>query len=62
MTKRLTSKGLQNKNVNFNLLYRLSRDRDNPNNCHNKCDGQAKTICLIQTIKGCIFDGYTELL
>ena len=62
LTKRLTLKGLQNKNVIFNLLYRASRDGDAPNIYHNKCDGKTKTICLIQTIKGCIFGGYTETM
>ena len=62
LAKRLTSKGLQNKDVIFNLLYRASRDGDAPKIYHNKCDGKAKTICLIQTIKGCIFGGYTEVM
>jgi len=61
LAKRLTSKG-QNKNVIFNLLYRASRDGDDPKIYHNKCGGKAKTICLIQTIKGCIFGGYTEVM
>jgi len=61
LEKRLTSKG-QNKNAIFNLLYRASRDGDDPKIYHKKCDGKANTICLIQTIKGCIFGGYTEVM
>ena len=62
LTKRLSSKGLQNKNTIFNLLYRASRDGDAPNIYHKKCDGKANTICLIETIKGCKFGGYTEVM
>ena len=62
LAKRLTSEGFQNKNVIFNLIYRASRDGDDPKIYHNKCDGKVNTICLIQTIKGCIFGGYTEVM
>ena len=51
LAKRLISKGPQNKNISFNLLYRASRDGDAPNTYHNKCDGKANTICLIETLK-----------
>ena len=61
LSKRLTSKGfVKNSKVIFNLLYRASRDGDSPNNYHNKCDGKSNTLCVIQTIKGCKFGGYTE--
>ena len=61
LSKRLTSKGfLKNSKVIFNLLYRASRDGDSPYDYHNKCDGKAYTLCVIQTIKGCKFGGYTE--
>ena len=63
LTKKLTSKGfIQNRNVIFNLLYRAFRDGDDPKIYHNKCDGKINTICLIQTIKGCKFGGYTEAM
>ena len=63
LTNRLTSKGfLKNKKVLFNLLYRASRDGDSPNNYHKKCDGKINTLCIIQTMKGCKFGGYTEAM
>ena len=61
LSKRLTSKGLfKNSKVSFNLLYRASRDGDSPKDYHNKCDGKSNTLCVIQTIKGCKFGGYTQ--
>jgi len=61
LSNRLTSKGfIKNSKVSFNLLYRASRDGDSPSNYHNKCDGKINTLCVIQTIKGCKFGGYTE--
>ena len=61
LRNRLTNKGfIKNKKVNFNLLYRASRDGDSPQKYHEKCDGKNNTICCIQTIKGCVFGGYTE--
>ena len=61
LKNRLTNKGfIKNKKVNFNLLYRASRDGDSPQKYHEKCDGKNNTICCIQTIKGCVFGGYTE--
>ena len=61
LSKRLTSKGfIKNSKVIFNLLYRASRDGDSPHDYHNKCDGKSNTLCVIQTIKGCKFGGYTE--
>ena len=63
LANRLTSKGfLKNKKVIFNLLYRASRDGDSPNNYHKKCDNKINTLCIIQTIKGCKFGGYTEAM
>jgi len=61
LSKRLTSKGfINNHKVIFHLLYRASRDGDSPYDYHNKCDGKSNTLCVIQTIKGCKFGGYTE--
>ena len=62
MAKRLISKVPQNKNITFNLLYRASRDGGDPNIYHNKCDGKANTICLIETNKGFKIGGYTEVM
>ena len=61
LANRLTYKGfIKNQKVIFNLVYRASRDGSSPNNYHSKCDGKMNTICIIQTIKGCKFGGYTE--
>ena len=61
LSKRLTSKGfINNRKIIFHLLYRASRDGDSPYDYHNKCDGKSNTLCVIQTIKGCKFGGYTE--
>ena len=63
LSKRLTSNSFfKNSKVIFNLLYRASRDGDSPYDYHKKCDGKADTLCLIQTIKGCKFGGYTETI
>ena len=63
LSNRLTSKGfIKNKKVIFNLLYRASRDSDSPDIYHRKCDGKVNTLCIIQTIKGCKFGGYTEAM
>ena len=62
LSKRLTSKCLnKNSKIIFNLLYRDSRDGDTPYNYHRKCDGKQNTLCVIQTIKGYKFGGYTEI-
>ncbi len=55
-------KNNQNKKVVFNLIYRASRDGDSPNDYHKKCDGKINTLCIIQTIKGIKFGGYTETI
>ena len=55
-------KNIQNKKVVFNLIYRASRDGDSPNDYHKKCDGKINTLCIIQTIKGIKFGGYTETI
>ena len=52
----------KNKKLKFNLIYRASRDGDSPNNYHNKCDKKAKTLCVIETIKGCKFGGYSQTM
>ena len=61
LSKRLTSKYLnKNNKILFNLIYRASRDGDKPYDYHKKCDGKKNTLCIIQTIKGCRFGGYTQ--
>ena len=58
---RLNNQGIfKNNNPKFNLVYRASRDGDDPKDYNNKCQGQKNTVCIIETKKGCIFGGYTE--
>ena len=60
---RLISHGIfKNKNPKFNLIYRASRDGDDPKDYNNKCQGKKNTICIIQTKKGCIFGGFTKTI
>ena len=52
---------LNHRKFKTELLYRKSRDGSKPDDFHNKCDNQGITITFIETTKGCIFWGYTEL-
>ena len=42
------------------LLYRGTRDGDNPRNFHEKCDNKGPTLTLCKGKDGNIFGGYTE--
>ena len=46
----------------FSLIYRASRDGDDPMDYCNKCNGKKNTLCVIQTKNGCKFGGYTEVV
>ena len=52
---------LNNRKFFTELLYRKSRDGSTPQDFHSKCDNKGITITLIETTKGYIFGGYTEL-
>ena len=45
----------------FELIYRASRDGDDSNNFHIKCDGKGKTITFIKNDLGFRFGGYTSV-
>jgi hypothetical protein len=45
----------------WTLLYRGSRDGFAASNLHGKCDGQSKTLTVIETTHGFIFAGFTPL-
>jgi CRISPR/Cas system CSM-associated protein Csm2 small subunit len=49
------------KKILFNLLYRGTRDGKNSVNFYEKCLGKKDQIIFIQTTKGEIFGGYTEI-
>jgi hypothetical protein len=45
----------------WDLLYRGSKDGFRAANFHQKCDGHANTVTVIQTAAGCIFGGFTPV-
>ena len=51
---------MNNRNIKLKSLYVASKDGDNPENFHSKCDGQSPTISIFKTTKGYIFGGYTD--
>ena len=51
---------LKNKNVKWNLLYKATRDGEDENIFHNKCNDKGSTIIIVKTDKGLSFGGYTE--
>ena len=50
-----------NKEINFKLLYRMTRDGDSIRTFHNLCDNQGPTISLYLLNDGNIIGGYTPL-
>ena len=50
-----------NKEINFKLLFRKTRDGSNGTDFHRYCDNKGPTITLIETNKGKIFGGYTPI-
>ena len=51
---------LNNRNIKLKSLYVASKDGDNPENFHSKCDGQSPTVSIFKTTKEYIFGGYTD--
>ena len=49
-----------NKNIEFKLIFRKSRDGSLSSDFHKYCDNQGATLCLIQTSKNYVFGGYTN--
>ena len=61
VNERLTKNEVfRNKKLKYNLLYRASRDGDNSNKFHEKCDNINNIIAIFKTKEGRIFGGYTE--
>ena len=52
---------LNNREFTTELLYRKTRDGSKPKDFHDKCDNKGITITIIETNKGNVFGGYTEL-
>ena len=51
---------LKKKKINYNLLYRGTRDGDKVSTFHSKCNNKSPTLSIIKTKKGMRFGGYTE--
>ena len=49
------------KNFTSELLFSTSKNGFEPSEFHRLCDNKGPTIIFIETKKGCIFGGYTEL-
>ena len=47
--------------INFELLFRATRDGDSSNAFHLKCDNNSPTISIIKTENGKIIGGYTTI-
>ena len=52
---------LKEKNINFNLLYRATRDGDNFNDFHSRIDNKNSTLTIIKTNLGCKFGVFLEV-
>ena len=52
---------LKEKNINFNLLYRATRDGDNFNDFHSRVDNKNSTLTIIKTNLGCKFGVFLEV-
>ena len=62
ITKRLINndENLKQKKINYNLIYRGTRDGDSLNNFHNKVDNKNSHLSIIETIKGFKFGVFIE--
>jgi len=56
------SKLYKNTIPKFSLIYRASRDGDDPMDYYNKCNGAKNTLCVIKTKQNYKFGGYTETI
>ena len=54
-------KFLKEKNINFNLLYRATRDGDNFNDFHSRVDNINSTLTIIKTSLGLKFGVFLEI-
>ena len=52
---------LKQKKINFNLLYRATRDGDSINNFHRLVDSKKSTLSIIETTKGVKFGVHIDL-
>jgi len=50
-----------NNNIQFQLLYRATRDGDSVSDFHSKCHNESPTIAIIKTENGRIIGGFTTI-
>jgi len=64
LTKRLINndENLKQKKINYNLIYRATRDGDSLNNFHNRVDNKRSHLSIIETYKGLKFGVFIEQL
>ena len=63
LLERLKKSKLYKKTIpKFSLIYRASRDGDDPMDYYNKCNGAKNTLCVIKTKQNYKFGGYTETI
>merc|ERR1719382_1895351 len=43
------------------LLYQASKDDDSSSNFHSRCDGKGATVVIIETTKGTVFGGFSDV-
>lgn len=49
-----------NTDINYDLIYRATRDGSKTDNFNEKCKGKSNQLIILKTTKGLIFGGYTE--
>ena len=59
--EKLVKLWLNNREFTTELLYRKTSDGSKSEDFHKKCDNKGITITIVETTKGYIFGGYTEL-
>ena len=60
--KKVLCEKLKVNEVNFNLIYKATRDGDSKEIFHSKCDNINNTLVIIKTNKNNIFGGFTTAL
>ena len=52
---------LNNKNISFNLIYKLNEKNNSASKFHELCDGKRNVLVLIKTIKNVRFGGFISV-
>ena len=61
LDEKLIKLWLNNREFTTELLYRKTSDGSKSEDFHKKCDNKGISITIVETTKGYIFGGYTEL-